>query len=70
MLAGRYEAVAEYATVLVRITSLRWSRKPQREREYRLTGMVQDAHQNKMVAHPLHRADHPPDYATDVNQLQ
>ncbi|EHB0197173.1 glycerophosphodiester phosphodiesterase [Salmonella enterica] len=36
----------------------------------KLTGMVQDAHQNKMVVHPYTvRADQLPDYATDVNQL-
>ena len=35
-----------------------------------LTGMVQDAHQNKMVVHPYTvRADQLPDYTTDVNQL-
>ncbi|HAD4394759.1 TPA_asm: glycerophosphodiester phosphodiesterase [Salmonella enterica subsp. enterica serovar Typhi str. CT18] len=36
----------------------------------KLTGMVQDAHQNKMVVHLYTvRADQLPDYATDVNQL-
>lgn len=35
-----------------------------------LTGMVQDAHQSKMVVHPYTvRADQLPDYTTDVNQL-
>ncbi len=32
----------------------------------KLTGMVQDAHQNKMVVHPYTvRADQLPDYATE-----
>lgn len=36
----------------------------------KLTGMVKDAQQNKLVVHPYTvRADKLPEYATDVNQL-
>ena len=36
----------------------------------KLTGMVQDAQQNKLVVHPYTvRSDKLPEYTTDVNQL-